>query len=162
MNAENLQDAISLLPEEMLRDVDQLRQKKHTPWKGFVAAAACLCLLAGIWTLQNGGIKAENGSAAPDKSCESNSLANQNDGTGTEPATGNSQVAPMVATVVELQTDRIVVLPGTVLTDIAQPITVMLTGLEDVPVLTENQRIRIYYNEKSDPLIPYRIEVIDE
>lgn len=155
MNAENLQDAISLLPEEMVADVDQLRRKKPNPWKGVIAAAACICLLTGLWTLQNGGIKAESGSAAPDRY--------YNDNAGMESAESNSQVAPrMTATVVEVQEDRIIVLPGETLTSIAQPITVMLTQLEDIPTLEKNQRIRIYYNEKTDPLIPYKIEIIDE
>ena len=154
MNAENLQDAISLLPEEMIADVDRLRQRKSTPWKALVAAAACVCLLTGLWVLQEGGIKAESGSAAPDRYF--------NGGAGMESAESNSQAAPMVATVVEVQEDRIIVLPGETITSIAQPVTVMLTDLEDIPKLTKNQRIRIYYNEKTDPLIPYMIEVIDK
>lgn len=155
MNAENLQDAISLLPEEMVADVDRLRRKKPNPWKGVIAAAACICLLTGLWTLHNGGIKAESGSAAPDRY--------YSDGAGMESAESNSQIAPMmVATVVEVQEDRIIVLPGETLTSIAQPITVMLTELEEIPKLTKNQRIRIYYKENTNPLIPYKIEVIDE
>ena len=155
MNAENLQDAISLLPEEMVADVDRLRRKKPNPWKGVIAAAACICLLTGLWTLQNGGIKAESGSAAPDRY--------YNDGAGMESAESNSQIAPMmVATVVEVQEDRIIVLPGETVTSIAQPMTVMLTQLEDIPQLIKNQRIRIYYKESTNPLIPYKIEVIDE
>ena len=155
MNAENLQDAISLLPEEMVADVDRLRRKKPNPWKGVIAAAACICLLTSLWVLQNGGIKAESGSAAPDRY--------YSDGAGMESAESNSQIAPMmVATVVEVQEDRIIVLPGETLTSIAQPMTVMLTELEEIPRLTKNQRIRIYYKEKTNPLIPYKIEVIDE
>ena len=38
----------------------------------------------------------------------------------------------------------------------------VLTELEDIPKLTENQRIRIYFLEKTNPLIPYKIEIIDE
>ena len=155
MNAENLQDAISLLPEEMVADVDRLRRKKSNPWKGVIAAAACICLLTSLWVLQNGGIKAESGSAAPDRY--------YSDGAGMESAESNSQIAPMmVATVVEVQEDRIIVLPGETLTSIAQPMTVMLTELEEIPRLTKNQRIRIYYKESTNPLIPYKIEVIDE
>lgn len=155
MNAEQLQDAISLLPEEMVADVDRLRQRKSTPWKGVIAVAACICLLTGLWVLQNGGIKAESGSAAPDR---------YHDGSvGMESAESNSQAAPMmVATVVEVQEDQIIILPGETVTSIAQPITVMLTQLEDIPKLTKNQRIRIYYKEKTNPLIPYKIEIIDE
>jgi hypothetical protein len=63
---------------------------------------------------------------------------------------------------VEVQEDRIIVLPGETLTSIAQPMTVMLTQLEDIPQLIKNQRIRIYYKENTNPLIPYKIEVTDE
>ena len=155
MNAENLQDAISLLPEEMVADVDRLRRKKPNPWKGVIAAAACICLLTGLWVLQNGGIKAESGSAAPDRY--------YSDGAGMESAESNSQTAPMmIATVVEAQEDQIIILPGETVTSIAQPMTVMLTQLEDIPQLIKNQRIRIYYKENTNPLIPYKIEVIDE
>lgn len=154
MNAELLHDAISLLPEKMLRDVDQLRRQKTVPWKSIAALAACLCLVAGLWTLQNGGIKAESSNAAPDRY--------YSDDASMESATGNSTSEPMFATVIEVYEDRIVVLPGEELTDIAQPITVMLTDLENVPKLTENQRIRIYYSEKADPLITYQIEIADE
>jgi len=163
MNAEHLQDAISLLPEEMLQDVDQLRRRKRNGWKGIIAAAACLCVLVGLWSLGNGGIKAESGSAAPDRYHESNSIVNSNDGTNEESAIGNSQPVPMAATVLEVQDDRIYVYPiDTPPLSHCLPITVMLTELEDTPTLEKNQRIRIYYSEKTDPLIPYKIEIIDE
>lgn len=150
MNAEQLQDAISLLPEKMLYDVDCLRQKKRTPWKGFVAAAACLCLLAGLWTLQNGGIKAESGSSPMERYPVSNAAGDM------EYATESSQFAPMFATVLEVYEDRIIVREE--YTCVVKPITVMLTELEEVPTLYSMDRIYIYYSEKTDPLIPYKIE----
>lgn len=156
MNAENLQDAISLLPEEMVADVDRLRRKKPNPWKGVIAAAACICLLTGLWTLQNGGIKAESGNSAPDRY--------YSDGAGMESAESNSQIAPMmIATIVKVEEDRIYVYPHSDPPAFySQPTSVLLTELEDIPKLTENQRIRIYFLEKTNPLIPYKIEIIDE
>lgn len=156
MNAETLQDAISLLPEEMITDVDRLRRKKHTPWKGLVAAAACLCLLVGLWSLGNGGMKAESGSSAPDRYFNYSGAGMESD------SAESTQTMFMVAKVLEVQEDRIIVLPGETVTSIAQPITVMLTQLEDIPQLTKNQRIRIYYKEETNPMIPYKIEIMDE
>ena len=154
MNAETLHDAISLLPEALLTDVDRLRRKKSVPWRSIAALAACLCMVAGLWTLGSGGIKAESGSSAPE-----NYYAND---ASKESATGHSITEPMSAVIVQVLDDRITVLPGDVLTDIAQPITVMLTELEDTPALAENQRIVIYCEEYTDPLVPYRIEIIAE
>ena len=154
MNAENLHDAISLLPEALLEDVDRLRRKKPVHWKPIAALAACLCLVAGLGLWFNGGIKAESGSAAPDN-YYTNDISK-------ESATGHSVTEPMTAVVVQVLNDRIIVLPGNVLTDVAQPVTVMLTELENTPVLTENQRITIYCKEYTEPLVPYRIEIITE
>ena len=154
MNAEIFHDAISLLPEELLQDVDALRQKKRTPWKGVIAAAACVCLLMGAWALHNGGIKAESGSSAPNRA--------EDAGAGMEHSQDCSQISPMEAIIVEVQNDRIIVLPGSTYTSIAEPVTVMLTELENIPTLTKDQRIYIYYTEKTTPLFPYQIEVIDE
>ena len=155
MNAEQLQDAISLLPEEMVADVDRLRRKKPNPWKGVIAAAACICLLTGLWVLQNGGIKAESGNSAPDRV--------EDAGAGMEHSQDCSQTTPMEATIVKVEEDRIYVYPHSDPPAFySQPTSVLLTELEDIPKLTENQRIRIYFMEKTNPLIPYKIEIIDE
>ena len=153
MNAETFHDAISLLPEEMVADVDRLRQRKSTPWKGVIAAAACVCLLVGVWALHNGGIKAESGNSAPN--CAEDA------GAGMEHSQDCSQTTPMEAIIVEVQEDRIIVLPGSTYTSIAEPVTVMLTELKDIPTLSEDQRIYIYYTENTNPLFPYEIEVIN-
>lgn len=150
MNVENLQDAISLLPEEMLLDVDRLRQKKRTPWKPVIALAACLCLVAGLWVLQNGGAKAESGSS-PMERYPANSAVGDIEHSAETP-----HFAPMIATVLEVQEDRIIVREA--IASDAEPITVMLTELEEIPTLSSMDRIYIYYSEKTDPLIPYKIE----
>ena len=148
MNPELLHDAISLLPTDLLADVDHLRQKKAKPWKGLLAAAACLCLVVGLWHILPDDMKAMD--------------AENGNGMGMDYQSAESATAaPMTATVIEVQEDQIIVLPGEVFTD-TQPVTVLLTELEDIPVLEANQNIRIYYSETTDPLIPYRIEVIDE
>lgn len=148
MNPELLHDAISLLPADMLADVDQLRQKKPKPWKGLLAAAACLCLVVGLLYILPDDMKAMD--------------AANGSGMGMDHQSAESVTfAPMTATVIEVQEDTIVVLPGDVITD-SQPITVLLTELEEIPPISEDQRVRIYYSESTDPLVPYRIEVIDE
>ena len=155
MNAEIFHDAISLLPEELLQDVDALRQKKRTPWKGMLAAAACICLLISSWVLYNGGIKAESGSSAPNRA--------EDGEVGMEHSQDCSQTTPMEATIVKVEEDRIYVYPHSDPPAFySQPTSVLLTELEDIPKLTENQRIRIYFLEKTNPLIPYKIEIIDE
>ena len=157
MNAEHLHDAISLLPEEMLLDVDQLRQKKRTSWKPVVALAACLCLVAGLWVLQNSGASAENGSAAMER-FPTISAAGDN-----EHSAESGQTTPMPAVIAEVFADRILVFPGKIPSQLGrEPVTVMLTELETVPELSVNQRILIYYEEVTDPLVAVRIETIVE
>ena len=51
MHAEHLQDAITLLPDELLSPVEALRQKKATSWKKAVAVAASVLLVIGLWHL---------------------------------------------------------------------------------------------------------------
>lgn len=58
-DAEHLQDAIGLLPEDMLAPVDALRRQHRISWKPFAAVAASLLLVAGLWQLSP--ISAENG-----------------------------------------------------------------------------------------------------
>ena len=57
----------------------------------------------------------------------------------------------MEAIIVEVRNDRIIVLPGSTYTSIAEPVTVMLTELENIPTLTKDQRIYIYYTKKTHP-----------
>lgn len=61
INAERLQDAIGLLPEELLSPVDALRQRKKVYWKPIVAVAASLLLVVGLWRLQPVQKSADNG-----------------------------------------------------------------------------------------------------
>ena len=52
IDAERLQDAITLLPEELLASVDALRKRKRTFWKPVAAVAASLLLVVGLYQLQ--------------------------------------------------------------------------------------------------------------
>ena len=66
INAERLQDAIGLLPEELLSPVDALRQRKKVYWKPIAAVAASLLLVVGLWQLQPAQKSADKGSALED------------------------------------------------------------------------------------------------
>ena len=66
INAERLQDAITLLPEELLASVDALRKRKRTFWKPVAAVAASLLLVVGLYQLQPAKKSADNGSFLQD------------------------------------------------------------------------------------------------
>lgn len=157
IDAEHIHDALSLLPDDLLEPVDALRQKRHIPWKSITATAACLCLVVGLWLLIPGAASKDsaNGSAKGDKFAGVSDSVNQE----------SLAQKPIVAMVVEVAEDRIIVLPGENLTDIATPVTVLLTELEEVPALANGQRISIYCSENPDltkPLLPYRIEIKED
>lgn len=159
MNADLLHDAISALPDDLLEPVDMLRRKKSIPRKSLAALAACACLILGLYALFPGGMKSagNTGAAAP----KDEALGSIMDGITQESSTCDY----LSAIVVEVAEDHLIVLPGEILTDIAQPITVQLSALETIPLLKEGQRINLYYKElPSDghPLIPYRIDIIQE
>lgn len=161
MNAENLQDAISLLPEEMLRDVDALRQKKPFPWKSVVSLAACLCLVAGLWLLSpfyaadKVSMEAASGNSMPERgtlSAESSIL--------------DSEVCTWVDEVYEVYEDHIV-LSSPDAGRIDSAVKVCFDNLEEIPQLQPGQTVRIYYTEdqydrESFTVKPYKIEIIDK
>ncbi len=158
MNAEHLHDALSLLPDDLLEPVDQLRQKKHIPWKPVAALAACACLVVGLWTLFPGGAKSADNAAgmAPE-----DGLGGLFDSIEQE----SGSCAFLLATVLEVAQDHITVLPGEQATDIAVPVTVQLDKLETIPELEKGQRIKLYckeYPDNDQPLVPYQIEIIED
>ena len=159
IKAEHIHDALSLLPEELLTPVDALRRKKRFSWKPVAALAACFALVVGLWSLFPGVANSmDNPGAAPENGSGDGFLGAVTD-QNTQHSTGTT---PFTATVLEIEEDRMIVLPGETLTDIAQPVTVLLDGLEDIPPLEKGQSVRIYCKDVSDPtvpLIPYRIEI---
>lgn len=165
MNADNLHDAISLLPDDLLEPVDALRRKKRIPVRSLTALAACVCLVAGLWLFAPDAFRSENknaGAAMGDGIFEedSNSLSGQ---TPEKPEAESK--AFLTARVVEIKEDYIVVLSGSTLTDTAKPVTVKLSNLKTVPQLEEGQSIRIYceeFPEDDQPLVPYCIEINQE
>lgn len=49
MNEELLHDTIGQISEELTAAVDALRHRKRFPWATLCAAAACLCIIAGLF-----------------------------------------------------------------------------------------------------------------
>lgn len=160
ITGENIQDALSLLPEELIAPVDALRRKKRIPWKPLTALAACLCLCVGLWYFSPGGITAENAAG----SIEDGLLDK-----GSEPDSGQSAEV----TVYEIAQDCITVIPkpaecfGTDITCIqVAAVRVTFENLDIVPAFSVGQRIRIYYHteysENDRTISPYRIEIIED
>lgn len=158
MTPERLHDALALLPEDLLTPVDALRQKKRLRWQPIAALAACMCLAAGLWLLPisaanekgNGGIMESAGGRGDGfMGSVTDQVIEESSGT-----------YALTATVTEVSEEYCIAQPeGT------EPVTVQLGTLEQCPTLSPGQTIRIFCKEVPDmtvPLIPYRIEIIEE
>ena len=158
MRADLLHDAISALPEDLIEPVDKLRQrKKQFPWKSLGALAACACLVVGLWSLFPSGAKSQDNAGMAPEDGRGDITGNITEESGTS--------AYLTATVIEVTENHLTVLTGKYLTDIATPVTVLLYELDTVPLLKEGQRIKLYcevFPEDNQPLVPYRIEIIEE
>lgn len=170
MNAENLHDAISLLPEDLLTPVDQLRQKKRIPWRSITAVAACLCLAVGLWLIN------------PDKMVSMDSVSDEvfygngapaEKGDLLEESNLSGSTAGYVMEVLRVDKDSAVVSDrqdGTITQDAAiaaTSFTLTYENLKEAPQLRPGQRIRIYYQpgalDKEKLVVrPYKIEIIEE
>lgn len=185
MNAEEFQDAMTLLPEDLLQPVDVLRRRKRIPWPSILATAACFCLLVGLAFVYgpnrsksaadtgatvaaaNGSMKGECGSADMDAM----ETPNQEHESISDSITNPSLSAPSEYRVVALGEDH-----AYVLKDIAappnmtvNPVPVILSfeKLSEIPALKVGQRIRFYYrqedyNPDENTIAPYRIEIVEE
>lgn len=166
MNPEALHDAVSLLPEDMLTQVDQLRQKKRVPWKSIAALVACLCLAVGLWLFFPGDMvamdSAANGAGAPEFE---------------EPMEGSchsTSTKGIMVHVYSVEADHIQISekpPEELVSEniCIQTALVTLTfeNLEQVPQLQAGQQIHIYFepeqfDDKSNTVSPYKIEIIEE
>lgn len=159
MKPEQLQDAITLLPEELLQPVDALRQKKRFPWKSVLATAACLCLVVGL-ALGYAGIlapaTAENGAAeAPMQEVISDSTSE----------------APSLVEVVKVEADHILVVNANSGNSdscaLRAPIKIFFAKLPQAPVVEVGQLLELYWDtEDYDPvehaITPYRIEIVEQ
>lgn len=158
MNADMLHDAISQLPEELLAPVDSLRQKKLFHWQPAAAFAACVCLAAGLWLIAPAfSAKNSSGSAIGPEVGFGNSMLGSVADQITQESTSEYS---LTVTVVEVSEDAFIAQPyGT------EPVTVKLDELEQLPTLSPGQTVKLYCREIPDgtaPLVPYRIEIIEE
>lgn len=158
MNAEQLHDAISLLPEDLLEPVDKLRQKKPVPWRSVAALAACTCLIVGLWFFFPGDQKtADNCGAVKEPGDGYSGLLDSVEESTTE--------IYLLATVLEVAQDHIIVSTDAQLKGGTQPLTVKLDELETTPSLENGQQIRLYFEklpENGQVLVPYRIEIVKD
>lgn len=162
INAQQIHDALTLLPEDLLTPVDALRRRKRFIWKPMAALAACMALVVGLWFLFPGAMSADNAGAAPENGSGDGSVGAITDQITQESASGTGVLS---ATVAEVAEDYITVLPGNTLADVSGPLTVLLEELEDVPTLEKGQSVTLYCKDLSDlskPLVPYRIEVTED
>jgi len=160
MKPETFQDALTLLPEQLLAPVDALRRKKRLPWKPVLATAACLCLVVGLALgyarlIAPASAEDANGNMAPEQ----------------EHSTQSKTDAPTLVEVVQVEADHVyVVYAGSATGDscsLRAPIKLTFEKLPQAPALTVGQRIYIYWDaEDHDPveyaISPYRIELIEE
>ena len=170
MNADNLHDAISLLPEELLTPVDRLRQKKRIPWGSVAALAACLCLVVGLWLFFPGDLVAmdsANGGIELGEPAEEN----QYSASVSESLSSAGNIAVTVVSIPEEENQIICRLSGAFgdagLSAAKAQITVSFENLEQIPTLKPEDTIRIYYKpEQFDThkltVKPYQIEMIKE
>ena len=166
MKPEQFQDAMTLLPEELLEPVDALRRKKRFPWKPALTTAACFCLVLGLAfgyanlvapaSMENGAM-GEDCAEAPMQEHISYSIT----------------ASPALLEVVQVEEDHIIAaIDLETMTDgslFLYRISVKLTfdKLPQIPRLEEGQKIRVYcseedYDPDSQTMIPYLIEIVEE
>lgn len=179
MKEDKLMDAMALLPEEMLEEAQQLRQKKRVPWKGLAALAACLCLTLGLFLIAPRGKSTE---------ANKNSLADRgNDGYTEKSESAAGTPRPQSAsvlghkfcdreyvdvTVLKVYDGMIGVLDDWQELPLSDEVgDLVSTAYIEIPfALTEGQKLRIYFGDKLEAclepvldrpvLLPERIELL--
>ena len=160
MKPETFQDAMTLLPEELLAPVDALRRKKRFPWKSVLATAACFCLVVGLAVGYSRIIAPASAEDAEENMAPAQEHCSQSK---TDP--------PSLVEVVQVEADHVyVVYAGNATGDscaLRAPIKLTFEKLPQVPDLKVGQRLHIYWDmEDHDPVAysisPYCIEIIEE
>ena len=163
MKPETFQDAMTLLPEELLTPVDALRRRKPFSWLSLLATAACLFLVIGLaigYSMIVAPASAENG-AAPDM-----------DDQPKQEAMGQSQQdAPSLVEVVQVEADHAYIVTAVNNTSdscaLRAPIKITYEKLTQIPMLEVGQILNIYwetedYDATQHAISPYRIEILEE
>lgn len=169
ISGRDIQDALNLLPDDLLEPVDALRRKKRVPWKALTALAACLCLCVGLWHFFPG--------AAAENSAGGDLVGNADaDGALKDEYTAESGSGVKISEVevYEVGEDYLSVVPIPKLPEGFNPddfcvqmatIRVTFEKLDTPPALEPGQKIRLYYTEYvqgSMAVTPYRIEIIED
>lgn len=160
MKPEIFQDAMTLLPEELLEPVDALRQKKRFPWRSVLATAACLCLVVGLALgyariIAPASMEADENMAPPQQENVSQSQTEE----------------PSLVEVVQVEADYVMVVNASAISGdscaLRAPIKLYFEKLTQVPALQVGQILEIYWNtEDYDPvehaITPYRIVISEK
>ena len=163
MKQETFQDALTLLPEELLAPVDALRRRRPFSWLSVLTTAACLFLVIGLaigYSIIIAPASAENG-AAPDM-----------DNQPKQEAMGQSQQdAPSLVEVVQVEEDHIYVVTAVSNSSdscaLRAPIKITYEKLTQIPPLEVGQILKIYwetedYDATQHAISPYRMEISEE
>ncbi len=158
IHPEQLHDALTLLPEDLLISADVLRRKKRIVWRPIAALAACMAMVIGLWFLFPGAVSSENNSSAErgDGIVNDSSLSGIKDQADPESETSCEFIT---ATVTKIEASYL-----EVSTDASQTVIVKLERLKTVPELMIGQRIQIYCEDLSDlsqPIVPYQISIVE-
>ena len=177
MKAEQFQDAMTLLPEDLLQPVDALRRRKRVPWPSILATAACFCLLVGLSFVYGlnrsksssdtrATVSAENGSALGFGDAVEAPMQEQ------ECISDSKTDAPKLFKVVAVEENCVyilgypqLVIPGATVNRV--PTALTFDNLSEVPTLEVGQLIRVYcqpedFDSGSNTVAPYRIEIVEE
>ena len=150
---EQIHDALSLLPEELLAPVDAMRCSRRNYWKPVAAVAACLALAVGLSFAFPGAVTQD--SAVPE-----NGMGAISDSIEQESQTEES----LSAIVSQVHEDHLVV---TWITrpagDAPETAKVYFDELEDIPQFMQGQKLRIYCKATDSPeeLHPHRIKITE-
>ena len=161
MKPETFQDAMTLLPEELLTPVDALRQKKRFPWKSVLATAACLCLVVGLalgYAQIIAPASAENAAGDAEMPMQ-------------EAVTQSKAEEPSLVEVVRVEADHIFVVNATSNNSdscaLRAPIKITFEKVSTLPAFEVGQRLLIYwdsadYDSTEHMITPYRIEIAED
>ncbi len=144
IDAERLQDAITMLPEELLAPVDALRQQKRALWRPLAAVAASLLLVVGLYHLQPGQKTAENGAFLEDAA--EGAQVEDYRGNSAEHST-NLAAYSLTATVKIIEKDHLVVTLAN-----GETAKVFVDNLEEPKELTPGAEITLCFDQKPEDL----------
>ena len=141
IDAERLQDAITLLPEELLAPVDALRKRKRISWKPITAVAASFLLIVGLWWLQPGQKTTDTDSFLEDAAGRGESFVEEDAGSYIEHST-TLNFYSLPAKITEItEVYLVVTLPA------GESGKVFLDNLENPPIFSIGEEITLFFKK---------------